>query len=228
MEILIVEDDLATRKLLRFVLEQQAGYGVIETESAAVALKLLSRRQFDLLISDVILPGVDGLELVRRVRQRWPLPILMVSGRAEIPVRVRALRSGADDYLVKPFDPTELTARVEALLRRVRRTASDRDRTIVQASDVSIDLERQVAWVAGRAPVRLTPTELRLLLRLTRPLGEVHSRLDLAEAVWGQGRVASTAAINTYIVDLRRKLERAGARSGLLQTVRGVGYRLST
>ena len=228
MDILIVEDDLATRKLLRFVLEQQAGYGTVEAESAAAALRLLSRRLFDLLLIDVILPGIDGLELLRRVRRRWSIPIIIVSGRGEIADRVRALRTGADDYLVKPFDSAELMARVEALLRRARRTAQDREATVVQASELSIDLERHVASVAGRAPVRLTPTEMRVLLRLARPLGEVCSRLELAEAVWGQGKVASTTAISTYIVELRRKLERAGGKSGLLQTVRGVGYRLST
>jgi DNA-binding response OmpR family regulator len=232
MHILINEDDLPTRKMLRFVLEQQAGHAVAEAGSSEAALELLLRDGrnggFDLLISDVVLPGgVDGLELVRRVRRRSSIPIIMVSGRGEIAERVRALKTGADDYLVKPFDPSELAARVEALLRRSRQTSRGVEDGVIRAGDLSLDLTRHVASLAGQEPVHLTPTEVRLLLRLARPPGEVRSREELAEAIWGEAQAASTNAINTYIADLRRKLEPGPGRPSLLQTVRGVGYRLS-
>jgi DNA-binding response OmpR family regulator len=232
MRILINEDDLPTRKMLRFVLEQQAGHVVAEAESSEEALELLLRSGrdsgFDLLISDLVLPrGADGLELVRRVRHRSSIPIMMVSGRGEIADRVRALKTGADDYLVKPFDPSELAARVEALLRRSRQASRPLEDGVIRAGDLTIDLTRHVATVAGQPAVHLTPTEVRLLLRLARPPGEVRSREELAEAIWGEAEAASTNAINTYIADLRRKLEPGAARPKLLQTVRGVGYRLS-
>jgi DNA-binding response OmpR family regulator len=227
MQILINEDDLATRRMLRFVLEQQAGQSVTEAESAEASLALLAEGRFDLLVSDLVLPGMDGLELVRRVRRVSSIPILMISGRGEIADRVRALRTGADDYLVKPFDPSELAARVEALLRRSRQSARVDAAGVLQAGALSIDLVRHVATVAGRRPVRLTPTEVRVLLRLARPLGEVRSREELAQAVWGDSQAASLGAINTYIADLRRKLEQERGRPRLLQTVRGAGYRLS-
>ena len=231
MRILINEDDLPTRKMLRFVLEQQGGHAIVETESAEAALELLAAGGrdggFDLLATDLVLPGMDGLELVRRVRRRSSIPILMVSARGEIVDRVRALRTGADDYLVKPFDPSELAARVEALLRRSRQVSRGIEDGVVRAGDLSIDLTRHVASLAGRGTFHLTPTEVRLLLRLARPPGEVHSREDLAEAVWGEPQAASAGAINTYIADLRRKLEPSPGRPRLLQTVRGVGYRLS-
>lgn len=228
MDILVTEDDLANRKMLRFVLEQQAGHRVTEAASAEAALGLLAEHRFDLLVSDVVLPGADGLELVRRVRRVSSIPILMVSGRTEIAERVRTLRTGADDYLVKPFDPSELAARVEALLRRARIAPRNEQTGLVRAGEVCLDLTRHVATVSGGPPVRLTPTELRLLLRLTRPPGEVHSRDELAEAVWGGAQTASASAINTYIADLRRKLEPGPGRPRLLQTVRGAGYRLAT
>src|SRR5438067_896155 len=171
MEILLNEDDFATRKMLRFVLEQQAGQSVTEADSAEASLALLTERRFDLLVSDVVLPGRDGLELVRRVRRVSSIPILMISGRGEVADRVRALRTGADDYLVKPFDPSELAARVEALLRRSRQTTRSDSNGIVRAGDLAIDLTHQIATVAGRGTVRLTPTEARVLLRLARPAG---------------------------------------------------------
>jgi len=227
MRILVIEDDLSTRKMLRFVLEQQSGHDVTEADAAEAALARLRDDRYDLLVTDMVMPGMDGLELIRRVRRVSSIPICMVSGRSEVGDRVRALRIGADDYLVKPFDPAELAARVEALLRRSRQTTRSDANGIVQAGDLAIDLAHQLATVAGRGTVRITPTEARVLLRLARPAGEVRSRQELAEAVWGDAEAASLGAINTYIADLRRKLEREPARPRLLQTVRGAGYRLS-
>jgi two-component system KDP operon response regulator KdpE len=227
MQILVNEDDLATRKMLRFVLEQQAGHSVTEAESSEAALRLLADQAFEMLITDLVLPGLDGYELVNRVRRYSPIPILVVSGKAGISDRVRALRTGADDYMVKPFDPSELSARVEALLRRSRQTPRGDLSGVIKVGSLTIDVTASTATVAGRGSVRLTPTELRLLLRLARPAGEVRTREELARAIWGDGPPASTGAINTYIADLRRKLESSGEAGALLETVRGSGYRLS-
>jgi DNA-binding response OmpR family regulator len=227
MQILVNEDDLATRKMLRFVLEQQAGHSVTEAESSEAALQHLAGSAFDLLVSDVMLPGTDGIELIRRVRRFSSIPILLVSARGEITDRVRGLRVGADDYLVKPFDPSELAARVEALLRRSRYTARGDLSGMVRVGDIQIDITRQLATVADRGPIHLTPTEMRVLLRLAQPPGQVRSRAELAQAVWGDEQSPSTEAINTYIADLRRKLEPEPGRPRLLRTVRGSGYRLA-
>jgi two-component system response regulator MtrA len=224
MQILIHEDDESTRDVLR----EQAGHALTKADSAEAALALLAQRRYDLLVTELHLPDADGIGLLRRVRRLSSIPILVVSGRAAIADRVAALRSGADDYLVKPFDPSELEARIEALLRRARHMTAADSPGLVKAGDISIDLARQVATVAGRGPIRLTPTELRVLLRLARPPGEVRSRAELAQAIWGDGSTASIPAINTYIADLRRKLERERGAPRLLQTVRGIGYRLAT
>jgi DNA-binding response OmpR family regulator len=179
------------------------------------------------LLSDLLLPEADGLELIRRVRRISNVPILMVSGRSEVADRVRALRIGADDYLVKPFDPAELVARAEALLRRARQAAPADTAGVIKVGDVSIDMMRQLATVNGGTPIHLTPTEVRVLLRLAKPPGQVRTREEIAQAVWDDTLAASTTAINTYISDLRRKLEPGVRRPRLLQTVRGSGYRLA-
>ena len=225
--ILIRVDDVATRDLLRRVL-RQAGYALAEADSAEATLTLLSQGRCDLLVLELLLPQDDGMKLLPRVRQLSSVPVLVVSDHAAIDDRVFALRTGADDYLVRPFDPSELEARIEALLRRARQLSVADSAALVKAGDISIDLSRQVAIVAGRGPIRLTPTELRVLLRLARPPGEVRSRAELAQAIWGDGSTASVPAINTYIADLRRKLERQRGAPRLLETVRGIGYRLAT
>jgi two-component system response regulator MtrA len=227
MQILIRDDDESTRDLLRDVLQGQAGYALTEADSAEIALALLAHRRYDLLVTELPLAG-DRMKLLRQVRRLSSIPILVISGRAAIADRVAALRSGADDYLAKPFDPSELEARIEALLRRARHMTAADSPGLVKAGDISIDLARQVATIAGRGSIRLTPTELRVLLRLARPPGEVRSRAELAQAIWGDGSTASIPAINTYIADLRRKLERERGAPRLLQTVRGIGYRLAT
>jgi two-component system, OmpR family, response regulator MtrA len=227
MQILIRDDDESTRDLLRDVLQGQAGYALTEADSAEIALALLAHRCYDLLVTELPLAG-DRMKLLRQVRRLSSIPILVISGRAAIADRVAALRSGADDYLAKPFDPSELEARIEALLRRARHMTAADSPGLVKAGDISIDLARQVATIAGRGSIRLTPTELRVLLRLARPPGEVRSRAELAQAIWGDGSTASIPAINTYIADLRRKLERERGAPRLLQTVRGIGYRLAT
>ena len=118
VDILVVDDDLTTRKMLRFVLEQQAGHRVVEAGDAAAAEQALDLEQFDLAMIDVVMPGIDGLELCKRIRATSNMPIMVVSARGDIQSRVRGLQLGADDYLPKPFDPSELAARVEAVLRR--------------------------------------------------------------------------------------------------------------
>jgi two-component system phosphate regulon response regulator OmpR len=231
-EILIAEDDAANRTLMQFVLETQGGHRVRAADGAPGALRELGTAEPDLLVLDVVMPGMTGIELCRRLRRGGALPILLVSGRGEAPDRVAGLRSGADDYLPKPFDPTELLERVNALLRRARRTYTAPNGAIIRAGEVRLHLIERQAWVGERGrergPIELTPTECRLLyVLLTRPEA-VWPREELVRRLWDveAGEVGSTVALETYVARLRRKLERDSRRPVYLLTVRGEGYRL--
>ena len=204
--ILVTEDDRSTRKLLRLVLERQDDVWVTETTTTAGAIGLLATAPFDLLITDLVLPGPDGFELISAVRHHSSIPILVISNRGDVAERVRALRLGADDFLGSPFNHAELIARVHALLRRSRQTTTSSP-AMVSAGRLSIDLRRQCARVDGARTVHLTPTEVRLLTSLADASGAVRTRAELAQALWGPAPAASASAINTYIADLRRKLE---------------------
>jgi two-component system KDP operon response regulator KdpE len=226
MRVLIAEDELATRKMLRFVFEQQAGHSVDEAESGGQALGKLDEQPFDLLLTDLSLPDLDGLELIRRVRRVSSIPIMIVSARTAIPERVRGLKSGADDYVVKPFDVTELLARADALLWRARRVPK-LEGGLLSAGDLTLEPGQQVVDVRGGVRVRLTPNEYRVLYRLARSPGQLVTRAEL-EAVLADGPSEDApGGLNTYISTLRHKLETDPDNPSLIETVRGRGYRLA-
>ncbi|MCC7103693.1 MAG: response regulator transcription factor [Chloroflexi bacterium] len=227
MKVLIAEDDLATRKMLRFIFEQQGGHAVAEADTARLALEMLIAEQVDLLVADLILPDLDGFDLIRRVRRTSNVPIMVVSARAHLPDRVRGLKCGADDFLAKPFDVAELLARADAILRRsVRVPRVERDDQL-KVGGLLLDKPNQVVELNGRLRVQLTPTEFRLLLHLAKTPGEVRTRRELEQAVAGDPHGVSESALNTYISNLRQKLESDPARPRLIQTVRSRGYRLA-
>lgn len=227
-EILIAEDDTANRALMQFVLETQGGHRVRATENASRALVALGEAEPDLLVLDVVMPGMTGLELCRRLRRGGALPILMVSGRSEPTDRVAGLRSGADDYLPKPFDPTELLERVNALLRRSRRTQADPSGAVVRAGDLRLHLVERQLWVGERGPIGLTPNECRLLYTLLSRPEKVWTRQELLQRLWDVSSedVGPVTAVESHIARLRRKLERTPHTPAYLMTVRGHGYRL--
>jgi DNA-binding response OmpR family regulator len=226
MLVIIAEDELGTRKMLRFVLEQQAGHRVLEAETAAETLRILRQERCDLLLADLTLPDLDGLELVRQIRRTSNIPIMIISARVNIPDRVRGLRSGADDYIAKPFDVSELLARVDALLWRASRKPRVEPAGRLEVGGLVLDPELQTVEVRGSAKVRLTPTEFRLLLNLARTPGEVRPRHDLERIVAGDAD-GGEGALNTYIYNLRNKLAGVSEKSELIETVRAHGYRLA-
>jgi DNA-binding response OmpR family regulator len=231
VDILVVDDDLTTRKMLRFVLEQQAGHHVVEAEDAAAAQQRLSEAPFDLAMVDVVMPGIDGLELCKRIRATSNLPIIVVSARGDIQSRVRGLQLGADDYLPKPFDPSELLARVDAILRRSARAARTDGDGRMRVGDVTLDLTQHQVELreprGGRRSIQLTPTEFKLLLVLARAPGKAFSREELQTSIWGGASDADSAysTVNAYVSGLRDRLEPDPKRPRYLMTVRNVGYR---
>jgi len=235
VDILVVDDDLTTRKMLRFVLEQQAGHRVVEAEDATAALRHLDEAMspFDLAMIDVVMPGIDGLELCRRIRATSNLPIIVVSARGDIQSRVRGLQLGADDYLPKPFDPSELLARVEAILRRSARAARTDTDGRLRVGEVTLDLTQHQVEVreprGGRRSVQLTPTEFKLLLILARAPGKAFSREELQSSIWGGAAEpdpeSAYSTVNAYVSGLRDRLELDPKCPRYLVTVRNIGYR---
>ena len=216
---LVVDDERALRNALRRALAR-AGYEVLECESGEDAIVLLSDRAVDATILDVLMPGIDGLEVCRRLRAAGDrTPILMLTARETVADRVTGLEAGADDYLTKPFALAELLARVKALLRR---SAPDDSATQLRFGALCLDLAARCALVHGRA-VELTRTEVLLLELFLRNPRQVLTRSMINERVWGYDFGPSSNSLGVYIGYLRRKLEEGGEQR-LLHTVRGVGY----
>jgi len=227
MHVLIAEDDLGTRKMLQFIFEQHAGYTVAEADSASRVLQMLQEQPFDLLVTDVMLPDIDGLELIRRVRRTSSIPIMIVSARTDIPQRVKGLRVGADDYIPKPFDVSELLARVDALLRRVARTPRAVGDGRMAVGSLVLEPNVQAVELSGRGRVRLTPSEFRLLLQLAKTPNEVRPHEELEQAITGSSSGCAPGELHTYISNLRHKLEPDPSNPTLIETVRSRGYRLA-
>lgn len=218
--ILIVEDDRRISALIAKNLGA-AGYTCIEIHSGDQALPAIRRHGPALIVLDIMLPGVDGLELTRRIRREGEVPILMVTARSTEADKVLGLEVGADDYLVKPFSTLELVARVRALLRRS--TGASREETLVRGGLV-IDPSRRRVERDG-AVIDLTTLEFDLLYFLAARPGRVFSRESLMQQVWGEDRLVDDRSIDSLVSRLRRKLEVDPAEPAWIQTVWGAGYR---
>lgn len=216
--ILVVDDDPRIKELLRRTLAF-AGYSVAVAGSGEEALARRLESPPDLIVLDVMLPGLDGLEIARRIRAAGErVPILMLTARDSVGDRVEGLAAGADDYLVKPFDPKELLARVMALLRR-----SEPDRQeVLRFADLELNMAARVAH-RGAREIELSPTEYELLLLFLRQPRQVLTRDLIFERIWGYDFERSSNVIQVSLAHLRKKLE-AGGEPRLIRTVRGVGY----
>lgn len=221
--VLIVEDEPDIRGLLAFHLERE-GYQVVKSSTGADALRQVRARPPDLVLLDLMLPEMDGLEVCRRLRQdpaTAPLPIVMLTAKGEEVDRVLGLELGADDYIVKPFSPKEVVARIRAVLRRSRVPAGS---TPIVIGKLVIDVARHVVQVAG-APLMLTPKEFDLLRALAEASGRVLTREFLLDRVWGYtaAHEIESRTVDVHVRRLRVKLRDEGRR---ILTVKGVGYRL--
>ena len=221
MQILVVEDDRDLRRFLSKAFREE-GYGVAETDSGDRALDRALDGSYSCIILDVMLPGRDGFSVVAELRQRGVFtPVLMLTAKDELEARVRGLEGGADDYLTKPFDLSELIARVHALIRRAE--LRHKDATLKVGNIVLDPLTRRVTQ-DGRV-VDLSPREFSLLEFLMRNAGRTVSRSRIAEAVWNYKFDPETNVVDVYVNYLRKKLS-FGGRTAPIKTVRGIGYRL--
>ena len=219
--ILVVDDEARIVKLVRDYLER-AGFDVLAAHNGEMALTLARLEQPDLIVLDLMLPGVDGLDVCRRLRQESGVPIIMLTARVEEADRVVGLELGADDYVTKPFSPRELVARVRATLRRANGQVGPS--SILRAGDVELDTASLTATVAGE-PVDLTPTEFQVLATLIRQPGRIYSREQLLEAVHGVIFDGYDRSVDSHVKNIRRKIEPDPRQPRYIQTVYGVGYR---
>jgi DNA-binding response OmpR family regulator len=223
--VLVVDDEANLVELVQGYLERE-GYDVRTAADGPTAVALTQAAQPDLIVLDLMLPGFDGLEVCRRVRQFSDAYILMLTARAEEVDKVLGLSMGADDYLTKPFSPRELVARVKAMLRRPRSGAAETDLPPPRRlGDLVIDTARFEVRKRGE-PVAVTARELELLATLAAHPGRVFTRAQLLEKVWGS-EFYDDHVVEVHVGNLRRKLEDDPARPRWVQTVRGVGYRLA-
>lgn len=224
MRILAVDDDRNNLKMLAFLLREE-GYEVITADNGADALRMLDTQHPDLLILDIMMPQMDGFEVCKRVRQTMDVPIVILSAKGETVDKVTGLELGADDYLPKPFEPSELIARVKAVLRRSEISTFDDPDADVSVSGLHLDPVSNRAILANGEPVDLTPIEFRLLHCLMRNAGRTLTHDFLLNRAWGYDYDGYSNQIAVYVRRLRSKIEEDPANPRLISTVRGLGYR---
>ena len=219
-KVLVVEDDRAVREALQLSLRRQ-GHDVHVADSGERGLAFLREQRPDLVLVDLMLPGIDGFETCRRIRAEGDLPIIVLTARSDDFDVVAGLEAGADDYVVKPVEPRVLDARIRAVLRRA---ASEQQASDEHFGDLVVDRTALVVTKGGE-PVQLTPTELKLLLELTRTPGRVLSRQQLLSAVWDHDYLGDSRLVDACVQRLRAKIEDDPGSPRHVRTVRGFGYR---
>lgn len=221
--ILIVDDEAAIRELLKYNLEKE-GYKVTSSSDGEQALNLMDKSNFDLVILDLMLPGINGLEVCRKMRQDLSLvaiPIIMLTAKGEEIDKVVGLELGADDYVTKPFGVRELLARIKV---RLRRTSLDREEDIIVKGDLVIDLNSFSIRVRNEE-VDFTPKEFELLKLLATHPGKVYTRDELLEKIWGYEYPGDTRTVDVHVRHLRQKIEKDPSNPEYIETLRGIGYR---
>jgi len=221
--ILLVDDEDAVQKLLAYPLERD-GFRVVQARDGEEALERFAEQRVDLVVLDLMLPKLDGLEVCKRLRATSTVPIIMLTARDDELDKVLGLELGADDYITKPFSIREFRSRVRALLRRAAIPAAARADETIERDGLRIDSERRDVEVDGR-PVQLTYVEFELLRTMASSPGRVFSREMLLQALWGGSEYREPRTIDVHVRHLREKLERDASEPEFILTVRGVGYR---
>jgi len=222
-KVLIIEDEQELSNVLKAYLER-AGYDVLLADRGDRGIRLWRENRPDMVLLDLNLPGMDGIDIAKRIRQTDNTPIIMVTARVEEVDRLLGLELGADDYITKPFSPREVVARVKAVLRRVEKQPSDRPGEI-KLADLEIDPEAHLTKKSNQA-IELTPTEFTLLLTMAQHPGRVFSRLQLLEASQGVAYEGYERSVDAHIKNLRAKLGDDSRNPRYIETVFGIGYRI--
>lgn len=222
--ILVIDDNSRDRRLLRDALEHE-GYAVEEAADGVEGLKALYASRPDVVILDILMPGMDGWAVCQRIREITDLPVIMLTSLDRDEEVVKGLELGADDFVSKPVSPRQLVARVRAVLRRSRAPATAKETFVYDDGSLLVDVAQHRVWLEGE-PVELSPTEFRLLVALAQSPGSVHRYAALLRQVWGSEYVDDVDFLRVYIWRLRKKLERNPDKPTRILTERGFGYRL--
>ncbi len=222
--ILVVDDDVKTVELVKLYLNRD-GYRVLTAHDGVEALRLARESHPDLIVLDLMLPGINGLEICRTLRAESDVPIIMLTAMTTEQDRLTGLDLGADDYVTKPFSPKELAARVRAVLRRLPEEALRRGPVEIKHGELAVNFRKYEASIAGR-PLTLTPIEFKLLGALVKEPGRVFSRAQLIEKALGHDFDGFDRTIDVHILNLRRKLEPDPSHPSYIKTVYGAGYKL--
>jgi two-component system KDP operon response regulator KdpE len=222
--ILLIEDEPQMRRFLRITLQSQ-GYRLVESETGLDGLLQAASRNPDVVLLDLGLPDIDGLEVTARLREWTATPIIVISAREQEQDKVKALDAGADDYLTKPFSAGELMARIRVALRHAMRQRAGRQEPVFILHDLRVDLAQRQVFLADRE-VHLTPIEYKLLITLIRHAGKVITHRQLLTEVWGAAHANEVQYLRVYMTQLRHKLEADPARPRFLMNEPGIGYRL--
>ena len=221
--ILVVEDDPGTQEIVEMYLRRD-GHKVVTAQDGIEGLRLAKEAHPNLVVLDLMLPGLDGLEVCRALRAESEVPVVMLTARVEEEDRLAGLDMGADDYLTKPFSPRELAARVRAVLRRTAGDALEQGPAELACGGVRMDLKHHAVYANG-AQITLTPTEFRLLAMLIREPGRIFTREQIIDRVFGYDFDGFDRTVDAHVSNLRRKLGASGKSSSNIHTVYGVGYR---
>jgi two-component system, OmpR family, alkaline phosphatase synthesis response regulator PhoP len=223
--ILVVDDEVKIVQLVRDYLEK-AGYTVRTAEDGLSALRIARSEKPDLVVLDLGLPGMDGLDVTRELRRSSDAPIIMLTARSEESDKLIGLELGADDYLTKPFSPKELVARVRVIFRRME-SARNLNNEAIRAADLTLDVPRMRVSAQGRTLEELTPSEFQLLAALARQPGRVFTRSQLLDALHGMAFESYERAIDAHIKNIRRKIEVDARQPRYILTVYGIGYKFA-
>ncbi|NLK87068.1 MAG: response regulator transcription factor [Clostridiaceae bacterium] len=223
VKVLVVEDEASIRKFIAINLER-SGFDVLEAETGEKAVEMAEAYKPDVLVLDVMLPGIDGFEVCTRLRDRMPeLIIIMLTARGQDIDKITGLELGADDYMVKPFNPRELTARINTVLRRMERSKLPED-VPLEYKNLVMDLKSQKFFKDGRE-IELTPTEFSVLKMFMSNVGRALSRNELFNSVWGKNYFGDLKTLDVYIRRIREKIEEDPSKPRYIETVWGYGYR---
>lgn len=218
-KILVVDDDPAINEMLTIVLEAE-GFQTSSVTDGVEAVPAFRSFDPDLILLDLMLPGMNGIDICREIRKESAVPVVMLTAKTDTVDVVLGLESGADDYITKPFKPKELVARIRARLRRTDETPAD----VFEVGDLTVDVPQHTV-TRGDEEIQLTPLEFDLLEEMARKPNQVHSREELLESVWGYRNASDTRLVNVHVQRLRSKIEHDPENPEIILTVRGVGYK---